>query len=363
MAKNVIIMIGDGMGWEITRAAAIQKAINEGATGDSLTDFYTEEKGTGLNLQKLDGFTLATTGGTYIDGSKNNSALEGNPFRRETGVAVIREGYDLSDLPGLDENGNFQGAQVVGFTVERTETGETVFVGTDADGNPLVDAEGNRFEVVGSNAPILGIFDPGFDERAVFALNEEGDMVQVGGFINAYDPTKGPTRPWLPHSDLDYVKNLYPDSANTATTLYTAVKSYNAAVGVDIYEDDLVTLGDTARDLGKSFGVVTSVPFSHATPAAAIGHVSHRDKLNEEERIVNNEVVLDEFGVPLHEDHSGGAHEGEPVFALDEDGNPIPVLDDNILYDILNHSQPEVVLGGGHYLAAGVRKLTPLSAT
>ncbi|MEL7334459.1 MAG: alkaline phosphatase, partial [Cyanobacteria bacterium J06560_2] len=286
-------------------------------------------------------------------GSKSNSALDGNTFTRETGVAVIREGFELSDLPGLDEDGKFQGAEVVGFDIETNADGETVFVGTDADGNPLVDAEGNPFEVVGSEAPILGIFDPGFDERGVFAVNEEGDLVQVGGFLNAYDPTKGPARPWLPHTEPDYVKNLYPDSANTATTLYTGVKSFNAAIGVDIYEEDLETLGDVARAEGKSFGVVTSVPFNHATPAAALGHVSHRNKLNEEERIVNNEIVLDENGVPLHEDHSGGEHEGEPVFELDENGNPIPVLDDNILYDILNETQPEVVLGGGHYLTRG----------
>lgn len=69
MSKNVIIMIGDGMGWEITRAAAIQKQINEGATGTNISDFYTEGTGTGLSFQGLDGYAIATTSGTYIDGS------------------------------------------------------------------------------------------------------------------------------------------------------------------------------------------------------------------------------------------------------------------------------------------------------
>ncbi|WP_269086277.1 hypothetical protein [Trichormus sp. NMC-1] len=41
MAKNTIIMIGDGMGWEMARAAAIAKEIEAGNTGTTLADFYT----------------------------------------------------------------------------------------------------------------------------------------------------------------------------------------------------------------------------------------------------------------------------------------------------------------------------------
>jgi alkaline phosphatase len=66
MAKNTIIMIGDGMGWEMTRAAAVYQQIQEGKTGASLSDFYTAGKGTGLNMQTLTGYTLATTYGTTI---------------------------------------------------------------------------------------------------------------------------------------------------------------------------------------------------------------------------------------------------------------------------------------------------------
>ena len=51
--KNVIIMIGDGMGWEMARAAAIQEQINAGNMGNSLRDFYTSGKGSGLAFQNL----------------------------------------------------------------------------------------------------------------------------------------------------------------------------------------------------------------------------------------------------------------------------------------------------------------------
>ncbi len=321
MAKNVIIMIGDGMGWDIARAAAIQKQITQGKTGATLTDFYTEGKGTGLSFQRLENYAIATTSGTYIDGNKDNSALKGDPLDRETGVAVVREGFEQGNLPGEDSNGEFDPAQVIGFFPELRE---------------------------GSIAPILGEFDPNFDERPLFAENADGELVQVGGFLNAYDTTKGRDLPWLKDEDPDYPKNLFPDSANTATTLYSGVKSYSGAIGVDIYEDDIQTLGEKARELGKSFGVVSSVPFNHATPASAVANVSQRDKYTATERAENFKVVLDENGVPLHEEHGDGSHEGEPVFELDADGNPIPIEDDNILYQILNETQPELVLAGGH---------------
>ncbi len=69
MAMNTIIMIGDGMGWEMARAAAIYKQIQNGKTGATLSDFYTQGEGTGLNFQTLTGYALATTYGTTIAGS------------------------------------------------------------------------------------------------------------------------------------------------------------------------------------------------------------------------------------------------------------------------------------------------------
>jgi alkaline phosphatase len=94
MTKNVILMIGDGMGWEMARAAAIYKQIQEGKTGATLGDFYTAGKGEGLSFQNLQGYSFAISNGTTIADSKgvfstNNSALDGSdpstggsPFRR-----------------------------------------------------------------------------------------------------------------------------------------------------------------------------------------------------------------------------------------------------------------------------------------
>ncbi|MFN6474780.1 esterase-like activity of phytase family protein [Nostoc sp. DedQUE07] len=250
MAKNVIIMIGDGMGWQMARAASIYKEIQNGKTGANLSDFYTQGKGQGLNFQTLQGYGLATTYGTTIadsDGvfSTANSALDGtNPI---TGESQVRPGFTF-----------------------------------DPTFNP-------------GNTPTGG------------AKVSDG---AVGNLVG-YDPTKGGVNPWTPGNDPEYIKYSYPDSANTATTLYTGVKSYNNAVGVDIFENPLETILKTANEVGKSTGLVTSVPIDHATPAAAAANVNRRSKYDAD----------------------------------------YPALD-NILQQQLRVYQPTVLLGGGHPLSA-----------
>ncbi|WP_040630758.1 alkaline phosphatase [Fortiea contorta] len=243
---NVIIMIGDGMGWQMARAAAIAKG---GA-------FYTAGKGSGLSLQTLTGYGLVTTYGTTIEGSTpvkstGNSALDGT--NAATGASPVRPGFAFNPGP---------------FNA-----------GTRADGN--------------STLP---------------------------GNLAGYDTTKGGPVPWVPLSpanagsyDKDYIKYSYPDSANTATTLYTGVKSYNNAMGVDIYEKKLTTVLEIAKQQGKSTGLVTSVPITHATPGAAASFVNRRSK-------------------------------------YDSDYDPTKTNQDSILQQELLNFQPNVLLGGGHPL-------------
>ncbi|BDI15498.1 hypothetical protein ANSO36C_13000 [Nostoc cf. commune SO-36] len=250
MAKNVILMIGDGMGWQMARAASIYKEIQNGKTGANLSDFYTQGKGQGLNFQTLQGYGLATTYGTTIAGSNGvfstaNSALDDtNPI---TGESQVRPGFTF-----------------------------------DPTFNP-------------GNTPIGG------------AKVSDG---AVGNLVG-YDPTRGGVNPWTPGNDPEYIKYSYPDSANTATTLYTGVKSYNSAISVDIFENPLETILKTANQVGKSTGLVTSVPIDHATPGAAAANVNRRNKY---------------------------------------DGD-YPALD-NILQQELRVYQPTVLLGGGHPLSA-----------
>ncbi len=247
--RNTILMIGDGMGWEITRAAAIQSLIDRGKSGKTLKDFYTQGRGTGLNMQRLKGYALATTYGTIIADSTgkysgNHSALDDT--KKLTGASPIRP--------------NFK-------------------------------------------------FDPKFNS----AGRSTSSIAPRSGNLVGYDRIKGGANPWTPGIDREYIKANYPDSANTATTLYTGVKSYNNAIGVDIYERPLTTILKTAANLGKSTGLVTSVPIDHATPGAAAANVNRRTKYD--------------------------------ISPTDENAL------DNILQQELRIYQPTVLLGGGHPLS------------
>ncbi|MHC5717490.1 MAG: alkaline phosphatase [Nostoc sp.] len=247
---NVIIMIGDGMGWNLARAAAVAKG----------APFYTSGKGSGLSFQKLTGYGLVTTYGTTIQGNTpekpkdqphltTNSALDGSdPF---TGASPVRPNFSFQPTP---------------FNP-----------GDRLDGNSLAD-----------------------------------------GNLTGYDPAKGGPVPWIPLTpanpgtyDKEYIKHSYPDSANTATTLYTGVKSFNNAMGVDIYEKKLKTILEIAKEKGKSTGLVTSVPVSHATPGAAASFVNRRSK-------------------------------------YDSKYDPTKSNQDSILQQTLLNFQPNVLLGGGH---------------
>jgi alkaline phosphatase len=203
--RNTILMIGDGMGWEIARSAAIKNSIDRGKPGNTLSDFYTQGRGYGLNMQTLKGYALSTTYGTTVADSQgkyssNNSALDDTV--KLTGASPVRP--------------NFK-------------------------------------------------FDPRFNPGKSGKTSTD-TTTPIAGNLVGYNPLKGGANPWTQGNDKEYIKASYPDSANTATALYTGVKSYNNAIGVDIYERPLETILKTAAKSGKSTGLVTSVPIDHATP-------------------------------------------------------------------------------------------------
>jgi alkaline phosphatase len=238
---NVILMIGDGMGWEAARAAAI-------ANG---TPLYKSGKGSGLNLQTLTGYSYVTTYGTAIAATNattgvtsvgtGNSALTGS--NAVTGKSPVRPGFTF---------------------------------------NSALNPGSNRRNPQGT--------------AAAACQNGAGTTGGAGNIVG-YEPQKGGPNPWTPLSpavaetggyDREYIKCSYPDSANTATTLYTGAKSYNNAMGVDIYEQPLETILQTAAKLGKSTGVVSSVPLTHATPGAAVASVNRRNKYDSDLPILDS---------------------------------------------------------------------------
>ncbi len=89
----------------------------------------------------------------------------------------------------------------------------------------------------------------------------------------SYDPEKA----W---SDFEYVKNGATDSSAAATALSTGVKTNKGNTATDISKKNrLKTMSEIAAQnlVPLASGVVTTVPFSHATPACFVAHNESRD--------------------------------------------------------------------------------------
>lgn len=75
----------------------------------------------------------------------------------------------------------------------------------------------------------------------------------------------------------EYLRSDVTDSAAAGTALSTGVKTYNNAISYDNFGEKLMNIGDYAVESGRALGVVTSVQWSHATPAAFAAHNPSRN--------------------------------------------------------------------------------------
>jgi alkaline phosphatase len=96
----------------------------------------------------------------------------------------------------------------------------------------------------------------------------------TGKFSPGYDPE-------LAWKDPDYVRANTTESSAAATAMATGFKTHNKAIGMGPENDTLRNLVEIAKSLGKSAGVVSTVPFTHATPAGFVAHNRSRSKYPE----------------------------------------------------------------------------------
>jgi alkaline phosphatase len=95
--------------------------------------------------------------------------------------------------------------------------------------------------------------------------------------------------PALAWSIFDYVKVCYTDSAAAATALSTGVKTHGGAIGVDLDNQPVTHAIELAEEKGKATGVVSSVEWTHATPAGFVAHNVSRNSYAE----IGQEMVYD----------------------------------------------------------------------
>jgi alkaline phosphatase len=119
-----------------------------------------------------------------------------------------------------------------------------------------------------------------------------------------YDPAQGGFDPYPIRPD-DDVSIAYfsagnwphPDSASTATAMSTGEKTYSSAIGWSIDGTALTNAPELLRDrYHMSIGLISTVPISHATPAAFFAHnpsrINGQDIAEEILMAIQPEVVI-----------------------------------------------------------------------
>lgn len=87
--------------------------------------------------------------------------------------------------------------------------------------------------------------------------------------------------PALAWKDSAYLHRDFTESAAAATALSTGRKTYNNVIGLSVNNDTLMNLCELAKSMGKSAGVISTVPFAHATPAGFVAHNKSRTHYTE----------------------------------------------------------------------------------
>ena len=132
---------------------------------------------------------------------------------------------------------------------------------------------------------------------AAYAFEDFPVQLDVSTFWSegSYDPA----RAW---TDFDYVRKNPTDSAAAATAMATGHKTYKGGIGVDAEGREVQNVSERALSLGKAAGVVSSVQFSHATPASWTAHDADRDHYLAiaHDQVTSDLTVVMGAGHPFH---------------------------------------------------------------
>ncbi len=170
---------------------------------------------------------------------------------------------------------------------------------------------GNYFQDYRGVATDFGCFVTSpYSGSFVVDPNKQTAVAPKGVVLGGYDWRLAGPEPWTPGQDLAYLiskseqrKQAYTDSAASATSMTAGVKSYNDAINVDSQGKQVEPIARPLQRQGYSIGVVTSVPISHATPAAAYANNVTRDDYQD--------LTRDLLGLP------SVAHPDEPLPGVD----------------------------------------------
>lgn len=107
-------------------------------------------------------------------------------------------------------------------------------------------------------------------------------VLNPGGTIRGgYNAAVAGTAPWSVPQDLGYLiakpaeghpRHAYTDSSSSACSMTAGAKLFNGSINVGATGELVVPIAHRLQEQGFAVGAVSSVPISHATPAAAYAH-------------------------------------------------------------------------------------------
>jgi alkaline phosphatase len=207
--------------------------------------------------------------------------------------------------------------------------GSTVLAGAAAATAPAPTGPKNVIVLIGDGMGYNQVdfgssYETGTTNHQVSVNAETGDVVQVPGTPSQVfqefpvqlgmstgsvgSPVYDPAAAW---SDFSWVTQDATDSAAAGTALATGVKTENGMLGVDAEGYRVENLTERAKALGKAAGVVTTVPFSHATPAAYGAHNADRNDLTG----VTNEYLAGNLDVVIGAGHPWFDDDHQPLLS------------------------------------------------
>lgn len=121
-----------------------------------------------------------------------------------------------------------------------------------------------------------------YTKESKFDVNSQ-IVSSVGEPLGGYTAERGGKTPWTKPADPSYLLGKsgsaghpYTDSASSATSMTTGKKTYNGSINVGPDGSQLTTIAHQLQQEGFGVGVVSSVPFCHATPGSAYAHNVNR---------------------------------------------------------------------------------------
>lgn len=120
-----------------------------------------------------------------------------------------------------------------------------------------------------------------FSSKGQVDVNQQTVGNILDGWAGGYHRTLGGAEPWIDPTEPRYlvggpddapIRHAVTDSASSATSMTSGIKTYNGSINIDPQGRQTTTIAHRAQQAGYKVGAVTAVPISHATPGASYAH-------------------------------------------------------------------------------------------